>query len=172
VTRAALVVALAALVLAGNASATTLELDRTRVSTAIGRDFTFATTIRNTESREVSGLVAHLNVLSADPGTYVDPEDWSSNRTRYLPPLPPNRSTRIRWTVKAVNSGNIAIYVAVLPRHGPGAVATSAPLRVKIAARRTLNASGVLPLALGIPGVLGAAAVGIRSRRRCGDPRG
>jgi hypothetical protein len=163
---ATLVVAVvfAGLVAAG-AQATTVALDRTRVSTQIGRDFDFTTTIRNDRDARASGLVAHLNVLSADPGTYVDPEDWSSDRTRYLRPLPAHGSMQIRWTVKAVNSGNIAIYVAVLPRHGSGEIVTSPPLRVEIAKRRTLNASGVLPLALGIPGLLGAAAIGTRARR-------
>jgi hypothetical protein len=147
------------------AGATTVELDRTQVATHIGGHFTFATTIRNEGDQPLSGLVAHLNVLSSDPGTYVDPEDWSSHRTRYLSPLAPHESRKVSWTVTAVNSGSITIYVAVLPRHGAGTVATSPPLRVDIAKRRTLNSGGVLPLVLGIPGLLGLAALGARARR-------
>jgi hypothetical protein len=142
-----------------------VQLDRTEVSTHIGGHFTFVTTIRNDGDQPLRDQVAHLNVLSSDPGVYVDPEDWSSQRTRYLTPLPPHGSRRISWTVTAVNSGSITIYVAVLPRHGAGAVATSAPLRVDIAKKRTLNSGGVLPLVLGIPALLGLTALGARARR-------
>jgi len=72
----------------------------------------------------------------------------------------------VTWTVTAVNSGSITIYVAVLPRHGAGQVAVSPPLRVAIAKHRTLNSGGVLPLALGIPALLGLTAFGVRTRRR------
>jgi hypothetical protein len=44
-------------------------------------------------------------------------------------------------------------------------VAVSSPLRVEIAKRRTLNSGGVLPLALGIPALLGLTALGVRARR-------
>jgi hypothetical protein len=155
----------AALLIAPVARATTVQVDRTHVTTHIGGHFTFATTIRNRSDQPLRGLVAHLNVLSSDPGVYVDPEDWSSHRTRYLPPLAAHESRKVSWTVTAVNSGSITIYVAVLPRHGAGTVATSTPLRVEIANRRTLNSGGVLPLALGIPGLLGLTALGVRARR-------
>jgi len=53
-----------------------------------------------------------------------------------------------------------------LPRHGAGSIAVSEPLRVDIAKRRTLNSGGVLPLALGIPALLGLSLFGTRVRRR------
>ena len=68
--------------------------------------------------------------------------------------------------MQAVNSGSLTVFVSVLPRHGPGAIATSAPLRVEVAQRGTLNSSGVLPLAVGIPAVIGFVGLGIRRRRR------
>jgi hypothetical protein len=155
----------AAACLASGAGAATVELDRTHVSIRLGKSFTFATTIRNTGDQPVRGLVAHLNVLSSDPGVYVDPEDWSSRRTQYLPPLPGRGSTRLTWKVQAVNSGQLSIYVAVLPRHGPGVISVSRPLRLEVAERRTLNSGGVLPLALGVPGLIGLGALALRGRR-------
>jgi hypothetical protein len=161
-----LVVLVVSLVFASSAGAATVDLDQTRVSTKIGERFTFTSTIRNDSAQDETDLVAHLNVLSSDPGTYVDPEDWSSHRTRYLAPVAPHEVRKVTWTVTAVNSGSITIYVAVLPRHGAGQVAVSAPLRVAIAKHRTLNSGGVLPLALGIPALLGLTAFGVRTRRR------
>jgi hypothetical protein len=155
---------LAALCVAASAGAATVQLDRTHVSTGIGKKFTFTTTVRNEGEQALSGLVAQLDVLSSDPGVYVDPEDWSAQRTRYLAPIPAHGATKIGWTVTAVNGGSIT--VAILPRHGSGSIAVSVPLRVDIAKRRTLNSGGVLPLALGLPALLGLSALGTRVRRR------
>jgi len=167
VKRAAFLVALlAVLCLATSAGAMTVELDRTHVLTGIGKKFAFTTTVQNDGNQSLSGLVAHLNVLSSDPGVYVDPEDWSSHRTRYLAPIPAGGATKISWTVTAVNSGSITIFVAILPRHGSGSIVVSEPLRVDIAKRRTLNSGGVLPLALGLPALLGLSLLGTRVRRR------
>ncbi len=160
------VVAVAAACCASAAQGATVKLDRGPVTTSIGRKFTFTTTVENAGGTAASGLVAHLNVLSNDPGVYVDPEDWSSHRTQYLPAIPPHGSLRLGWTVQAVNSGSLTVFVSVLPRHGPGTIAASAPLRVEVAQRRTLNSGGVLPLALGIPTAIGFVGLGIRRRRR------
>ncbi|MEO8291004.1 MAG: hypothetical protein ABI649_08450 [Gaiellaceae bacterium] len=151
-------------VMAGSAQALTVQLDREHVATGIGRHFTFTSTIEAGDGG-VSGLVAHLNVLSNDPGVYVDPEDWSSQRTRYLPEIGAHQKLRLTWDVQAVNSGSFAIFVAVLPRHGAGPVTVSQPLRVTVAQRRTLNSSGVLPLVLVVPGLVGLLALGARRRR-------
>ena len=43
-----------------------------------------------------SGLVAHLNIVGLSSGIYVDPEDWSEERTKFVPPLAPGESTESR----------------------------------------------------------------------------
>ena len=153
-------------VLAGPAAAITVSLDSPPVTTGVGHRFTFTTTVANTGASAVSDLVAHLNVLSDDPGTYVDPEDWSSHRTQYLPAIPPNGEQKLTWSVQAVNSGNLTVFVSVLPRHESGTVVTSPPLRVSVGQRRTLNSKGALPLTLGIPVLIGLVGLGVRRRRR------
>jgi len=151
---------------AGPAAAITVSLDSPPVTTGVGHRFTFTTTVANTGASAVSDLVAHLNVLSDDPGTYVDPEDWSSHRTQYLPAIPPNGEQKLTWSVQAVNSGNLTVFVSVLPRHESGTVVTSPPLRVSVGQRRTLNSKGALPLTLGIPVLIGLVGLGVRRRRR------
>jgi hypothetical protein len=163
------VAVLAALTAVGRASAApvSVTVDRSAVTTSIGKSFTFRSTITNDGPARASGLIAHLNVLSLRPGVYVDPEDWSSHRTRYLPPIPAGRSLTLTWKVQAVNSGSIGIYVAVLPASGAPRPPTAGPiLHVSIARRRTLNSGGILPLALGLPGLLGLLTVASRVRRR------
>jgi hypothetical protein len=170
VTRLAVVVA-AALLAAAPASAAprpvTVSVDRTQIATRLGHTFVFDSTILNHTNSAVDGLIAHLNVLSLRPGVYVDPEDWSSHRTRYLAPIPPRGSTTISWQVKAVNAGSIGIYVAALPSTGAAVrPATGPTVRVAIADRKSLNSGGIAPLAIGLPAALAALLVVLRVRRR------
>jgi hypothetical protein len=163
------VVAICALLLAlapAAANAATISLSRAQVTTKLGDTFAFTSTIANRDSTPAAGLVAHLNVVSLTRGVYVDPEDWSSDRTQYLPVVPAGRTITVPWKVKAVNGGHFAIYVAVLPVNGGSAPVVSAALDTRVTEHKTLNSSGVLPLALGLPALLGAFAVTIRGRRR------
>ena len=148
------------------AGAVSVQTNRTQIATRLGDKFTLRTTVVNHGSTPAKGLIAHLNIVGLDPSIYVDPEDWSSHRTRYLETIPPGASTAIDWRLQAVSAGKVDVYAAVLPS---GATArppvTSPAVRVAIADKRTLNSGGILPLALGVPALLGALAVGVRIRR-------
>jgi hypothetical protein len=146
-------------------AAASVQLDRTTVSTSIGQRFGFTSTVRNDSDQAKSGLVAHLNVLGLDPDVYVDPEDWSSQRTIYLDPLPAHASTRLAWTVQAVNSGRLVIYVTVSAQQGTDAVAASNTLRLAVAQQRTVDAGGILPLAVAMPTTV-LLLLGFAARRR------
>ena len=162
----AVVAILLATASAAQASALTVSNDRTAIATKLGHKFVFHTTIRNEGATPASGLIAHLNVVDLSGHTYVDPEDWSSRRTRYLPLIPAGGSTALAWPMNAVNSGTIGVYVAVLPRSGAPVRPTTGPtVRIRIQDRKTLNSGGILPLALGLPALLGVLALGVRVRR-------
>ena len=162
------------LALAGPAASSSnriaVTVDRTTISTSLGHKFSVQSRVVNNGGGAVSGLIAHLNVLSLRPDVYLDPEDWSSHRTRYLPAIPAGGSVTITWRMQAVNAGSIAVFIAVLPQNGePRPPATGPTVHVSIARRRTLNSGGILPLALGIPALLAALSVGLRMRRRASD---
>lgn len=144
-----------------------IAVDRTSVSVRLGTTFAFTSTL-SAGAAETGPLVAHLNVVSLDPSEYVDPEDWSTHRTRYLDSVAPGASRSIRWSVKAVSSGPIAIYVTAVPAGGSGTIAVGPALHVQVADRRTLNSGGVVPLALAVPAVLIVAAVATRRRAGAG----
>ena len=147
-------------------SGVAVAVDRTSISTKLGREFSFTSTISNSSQAAVSGLIAHLNVLSLRDGVYVDPEDWSSQRTRYLAPIPAGSATTLTWRMEAVNAGSFGVYVAVLPGNGAARPPTTGPaIHVAVAQRKTLNSGGILPLALGIPGLLGLVWAVVRVRR-------
>ena len=145
----------------------TVSVDRSEVSTRLGHSFVFDSTIANHGDAPAAGRIAHLNVLSLRPGVYVDPEDWSSHRTRYLAPIRPHGSITLGWRVKAVNAGSIGVYVAVLPASGAPIRPPTGPLvKVSITDRKSLNTGGIAPLALGMPLALVALLVLVRLRRR------
>jgi hypothetical protein len=144
-----------------------VELDRTELSTSIGQRFGFTSTIRNNSDEPMEGVVAHLNVLGLDPDIYVDPEDWSSDRTQFLDPLPAHESARLTWEVQAVSPGDLAIYVTVTRQEGADDVTASKALRVSVAQARKLNAAAAAPLVIGMPaGVLVLLVLATLRRRR------
>lgn len=171
-----LAVALVADPLASPAQAApSIEVDRQRVDTRIGAEFDFATTIANPDAGSTPPLVAHLNILSLDPDVYVDPEDWSGARTRYLDPVSPGESVRVEWNLQAVNSGRFLVYVAVTEHtgspasvgvEGGQAVMASPALHLDVVQQRTLNQGGALPLAAGVPAAVLAVLVLTFVRRR------
>lgn len=158
-----------------SANAIRVSLDRPSVATRLGASFGLSSTITNTGRRPLSGLVAHLNVVALSHGVYVDPEDWSPQRTKNVPALAPGKSARIRWTINAVNGGRLAVYVVAVPRAAPrtaaSGLAIGPPMELRVAERRTINSSGVLFLALGMPGLLGLGTVGMRIGRQRGRRR-
>jgi hypothetical protein len=180
---ACLAVALAAVAPAGTAvpaaraapegarpDAVVVSLDRAAVSTRLGAGFDLGSTISNVGRRPLSGLIAHLNVVSLTNGVYVDPEDWSPQRTKNVPTLAPGRSARIGWRVNAVNGGRFAVYVVAVPRTAPRTARTGlaigTPLSLRVVERRVFDSGGVLFLALGVPALLALAIAGTRLRRR------
>jgi hypothetical protein len=152
---------------APGAADVSVELDRTELSTSIGQRFGFTSTIRNDSDEPMEGVVAHLNVLGLDPDIYVDPEDWSSDRTQFLDPLPAHESARLRWDVQAVSPGDLAIYVTVTTQEGTDEVTASKALRVSVVQARKLNAAAAAPIVIGMPaGVLVLLMLTTLRRRR------
>jgi hypothetical protein len=145
----------------------TVNADRTKIVVGLGGQFSFRTTITNRGSSTATGLIAHLNVLDLTGNTYVDPEDWSTRRTKYLDPIPAGGSTTVTFSGQAVNDGSLGLYVAVLDRKGsPRPPAITSTIRMDVTARRTLNAGGIAPLAVGVPGFLGLLTLVVSLSRR------
>lgn len=169
----ALAVLAALFPIAAGAATTTPILvgaDRVMFAPPLGGTFTFTTPVVNTGAETLGGLVAHLNILSLEPGIYVDPEDWSSERTQYLPPLSPGATTTLRWKVKAVTAGSMGLTVTLLARDAAGGRPAVGPaIHATVAGRKTVDTSGLLVLVVGVPGLLGLVGVGswrYRHRRR------
>jgi hypothetical protein len=139
--------------------------DVTTTRALIGAPLSFTTTVRNPDDRPLTGLVAHLNILSMDPGVYVDPEDWSTRRTQYLAPVPGHGAVRLGWSVHAVNDGRFVLYVALATAGGDSVVAGPA-LHAVVRAQQRIDVAGFLPVAIGVPVAVLVLLVAARYRRR------
>jgi hypothetical protein len=142
-----------------------------QVSTVLGGRFKITTPITNTGARPSGEILAHLNVASIEGSVYVDPEDWSSNRSQQLS-LKPGESRKLSWEIQAVNAGHFAAYVVVVPYDsnvaGNEGLVISPLVNIDVASRSTLSAGGALPVVVTVPLLLGVAAAGtfFRARRR------
>jgi uncharacterized membrane protein len=148
-----------------------VAVDPPVVSTVLGDHFEITTEIKNAGNAPTGDILAHLNVASIEGSVYVDPEDWSSERSQQLS-LKPGESRELSWEIQAVNSGRFAAYVVVVPFgdsvKGTEELHISPLVKVDVAQRTTLTAGGALPVVLLVPlliGVAGGAAV-YRVRRR------
>jgi hypothetical protein len=143
--------------------------DPTHVATVLGGRFTITTQVANTGSAPTGDVLAHLNVASMQEEVYVDPEDWSSSRSVNLT-LQPGESRTLSWDIQAVNAGRFAAYVVVLPEgsevSGAEGLVVSPLVKIDVETRSEMSESGVVPVVLAIPLLLGLSAAALRLRRR------
>ena len=62
----------------------TLVNEPAHVETVLGDRFMITTEITNTGRAPSGEILAHLNVASIEGSVYVDPEDWSQDRSQQL----------------------------------------------------------------------------------------
>ena len=145
-----------------------ISVNMSEVSKLTGERFTFTSEITNNGSIATPPLIAALNFTSLDPDTYVDPEDWSPQRTMTVDPIAPGSAATQTWTINPILEGDVASYVVVLPDSlaFPASPLVSSPaIHVHVGAQRSLNPGGVVPVALAVPGLLAAAYAGLRIQR-------
>lgn len=152
---------------AAAAEPVSIELDQAELTTSVGARFSLVSTVRNDGGQNLTGVIAHIDVVSIDPDVYVDPEDWSSERTQYIGRIAAHASVRLTWNLHAVNSGPLLVYVAVATETGDRAVVAGEPLRLSVTRQRTLQGSGIVPIAVAMPaGILVLMGLQLRRRRR------
>jgi hypothetical protein len=154
----------------GSGPLLTVSVSETEKSTLTGDVFTFTSEITNEGLDQSPALIANLAFVAIDGSTYVDPEDWSGDRTLHVGVIGSGESITQTWTVKTVLEGDVAVYVAVLPAppelSPASALAVSPAIQMHVEEDRKLNPGGVLPTVLAVPALLAAAFAGLRVVRR------
>ena len=154
--------------LASPAAAADVSFDRAGVAMSVGERVTLTSKVTNPGGEPSGQVLAHLNIVSLTSSVYVDPEDWSSERSQVIEDLGPGESQTLSWPIQAVDVGSFAVYVVLLPDSGAnagrGPLVVSPPVHLDVAGKRTLDAGGALPVVLVVPVLLGLGAGAIRYR--------
>jgi hypothetical protein len=147
----------------------TVTVSKSEVSAMTGDTFTVTSEVRNSGSKATPPLIANLDFVALDQSTYIDPEDWSPQRTLVLDPIAAGSSATQSWTIKPVLAGNVGAYVVILPSSPTlataGPLVSSPAIYLHVEEHHALNPGGVLPVVLAVPGVLALAFVGLRVAR-------
>lgn len=144
--------------------------ERSRLDTVLGDEFTFVSHLTHLGDTPTGELIAHVDLQSLTGEVYVDPEDWSAERTAEVSPLRPGETVAVAWNLQAVNAGSFLVYVVIRPKDpaAPGAdpFVVSPAVRVDVAGRRTLHVGSTLPVVVATPAVLGLLLLLARRRFR------
>ncbi|MHB8604113.1 MAG: hypothetical protein ACYDCK_02565 [Thermoplasmatota archaeon] len=150
------------------AASTSITLDTTRLDMRTGDTIQVHSTVTNDGANPTSEGLVYLSLVETTQGVPVDLEDWTANRSAHVAPLAPHASATQTWTLRALVSGDFALYVVTIPNATLGLASTptmSHPLVIHVTQRTNLNPGGVLPIALGVPTLLILGAFGVRWKR-------
>jgi len=118
----------------------------------MGDHLRFWSTITNTGSAPVQGLVAWLSLVEIDAGNEqpVDLEDWSAHKAVAGASLGPGQSLRVDWPMRLIKSGDYRVVVSVTDRSGRR-VNTSPTVQFHVRRKAVLRAGRVMAVAAVMP---------------------
>jgi hypothetical protein len=133
----------------------------------MGDHMQFWSTITNTGTTPVEGLVAWISLVEIDPGNEqpVDLEDWSAHKAVTGATLGPGQSLRTDWPMRLIKGGDYRVVVSVTDR-GSNTVFTSPTIQFHIRQKPVLQAGRVLPVAAGVPLLIVGLMIFNKTRQR------
>lgn len=136
-------------------------------SPVMGDHLQFWSTITNTGTSAMDGLVAWISLVEIDPGNEqpVDLEDWSAHKAITGASLGPGQSLRTDWPMRLIKGGDYRVVVSVTDRGGRQ-VYTSRTVQFHVRQKPVLQAGRVLPVAAGIPLLILGLMVFNKAKRR------
>lgn len=132
----------------------------------MGDQISFDSVIANDGPGPVHGLVAWVSLVQIDPGHEqpVDLEDWSAHKAETAPVITPGQTVKADWPFRLIKDGTYRVVVSAATRDGQQLVASNM-LTFTVRPKPVVESARVLPIAFGIPLLLGLA---ILFRRRRG----
>ena len=145
---------------------------RNPLSPVMGDHLRFWSTITNTVSSPIDGLVAWISLVEIDPGNEqpVDLEDWSAQKAVTGASLNPGESLKTDWPMRLIKRGDYRVVVSIAARDGHK-VYTSPIVQFHVRQKPVLRAGRVLSVAAGIPLLFVGLLIFNQIRRRHGVGR-
>lgn len=124
-----------------------------------GDEMDFSTLVTYSGEDGSPPLIVAMNIVNLEgEGDPVDPEDWSPERTQYIDSIAPGGSVDLQWVVNPILEGDYMVYMVIIPEpDGPqesSQPVVSPGIHLTVEQFTSLNPSGVLPFAIGIPLIL------------------
>jgi hypothetical protein len=145
-----------------------LETATKKISGTAGQYVKLPARITNHTNRTVRDAVSYVSLVDVTKGQQapVDLEDWSAHRAITISSLSPGQSKNVSWSLRLVKGGNYTVYANAIVR-GSTRASVGQEVLLFVKTKQNLNPGGVLPVALGIPVLAGAALFGpVFIRRR------
>ena len=142
-----------------------VSVEPASITTTLGSTEEIRVTVHNDTDARIGPIAVHIDITDPRSETSVDPEDWTPFLTREVASLDPGEVQVLRWEIQPISSGSFSLYGVVL---APDAaeLAASNVVTIDVEMTRTLNPEGVLPVAIGMPLIVGALLVANTRRHR------
>jgi hypothetical protein len=136
-------------------------------SPVMGDHLRFWSTVTNTGTAPLRGLVAWISLVEIDPGNEqpVDLEDWSAHKSVTEAALKPGQTLRTDWPMRLIKGGDYRVAVSITDRGGRR-VHTSPTVQFHVRQKPVLESGRVLPVAATIPLLLLFLVVFNKTRQR------
>jgi hypothetical protein len=152
----------------GSGTPLKLETATKKISGTAGQYVKQPAKITNTSNGPVKDAVAYVSLVEVTKGQQapVDLEDWNAHRAITISSLASRQSKDVSWSLRLVKGGNYTVYANAIVR-GSTRASVGQEVLLFVKTKQNLNPGGVLPVALGIPVLAGAALFGpVFIRRR------
>lgn len=148
-------------------------IEPTSQAVVLGDGIGLTVSVTNTSDRPSADLVVHLDITDPSSSSSVDPEDWTSTLSRPLGVLEPGATGTVDWTIRPISPGTFSVYAVAISSDTTDLTA-SGILTVDVADQRSLNPGGILPVAIGMPVLVGALLIArmLAARRATGPVAG
>ncbi len=136
-------------------------------SPVMGDHLQFWSSITNTGTSPIEGLVAWISLVEIDPGNEqpVDLEDWSAQKAVTGASLKPGETLRTDWYMRLIKGGDYRVVVSVTDRGGRQ-VYTSPTVQFHVRQKAVLQAGRVLSVAAAIPLLIMGLMVFYKTKQR------
>lgn len=129
----------------------------------MGDHLQFHSVISNDSHEAIDGVIVWLSLVQIDPGAEqpVDLEDWSAHKAVTAARLRPGETLTAAWPLRLIQAGTYRIVVSVASSTG-GVIATSPLVDITVRWKPVVESQRVLPVAIGLPLLIGAVMLGRR----------
>lgn len=138
------------------------------VTPTMGDAMHFHSRIRNASGHPIAGLVAWISLVDVTPGREqpMDLEDWSAHKAVAGATLTPGAVLNTDWPMRLIQSGDYRVVISATDRN-EHSVYTSPTLQFHVARKPVVESSRILPVAFGLPLLIGGVMTYRGWRRRC-----